>query len=249
MSTIDFEIEFDKNDALIDIKNELNEKDELAPLGGIEMKSRLIANVQSKIGKVIEGYDPNDGFIDDTDAIDPSLQSKKLELDAFKVSLVQKQNTTLQKADQSRSKEDLAAAASESINEQLEPLISELNTKMSAEQQDFIHRISANKKLPPIKITDEMLEIMQRIINKRIELETENNPNPAKKKIEQWRKEGIDYIFSKCFEIDLPPNKYQLTTIRRLRIAYVKFTKEAPPKLPESKEETTDEPIAPPPEE
>ena len=250
MATIDFDIEFSKDDGYINIHDELNDRDELQVVGGgIEMKSRLIANVQSKIGKVIEGYDPNDGFIDDTEAIDPSAQTKKLEMEAFRVSLVQKQNTTIPRSDSGKMNTEQTEGSSESILEQLEPLIEELNTKMSAEQNDFIHRISANKKQQYVAITNDMLETIHKIINKKIELETANNPNPSKKKIDQWRKEGIDFVFSKCFEIEVPPNTYQLTTIRRLRIAYVKYTKEKenpenPPKLPAGAD-TSNEPIVP----
>ena len=48
-------------------------------------------------------------------------------------------------------------------------------------------------------------------------------PNaPAKKKIEAWRKDALQAIFTQCFSI----HEYQFTTIRRLQVAYKKYQKD-----------------------
>ena len=238
---IDFEIKIKPNEC-INIHNELADRDELQVVSGTKVKSALIAKVQSKVGKVIEGYDQDDGFIDDTDAIDMSMQVKKLEMEAFRVSLVQKQNASLSKSEAIKGK-DSSAATSVSIKEKLESYIDELNKIMAPIHEDFLHRISANKKSQAITITDEMLETISKCIDAKVELETEANPNPPKRKIDQWKKECMEYIYSKCFEV----NSYQLTTQRKLKLAYLKYTKkseEQPQKADAGKDEAAKEPIS-----
>ena len=118
---------------------------------------------------------------------------------------------------------------------------------MAPTQEDFLHRISANKKSQPITITEEMLDTISKCIEAKVELETSATPNPPKRKIDQWKKDCIEYIYSKCFEV----NGYQLTTQRRLRLAYLKYTKKSEdqqqqqqPKTDAGKDETANEPIS-----
>ena len=88
-----------------------------------------------------------------------------------------------------------------------------------------------------------MLDTISKCIETKVELETSATPNPPKRKIDQWKKDCIEYIYSKYFEV----NRYQLTTQRRLRLAYLKYTKKSEdqqPKIDAGKDETADEPIS-----
>ncbi|EAY11537.1 hypothetical protein TVAG_006120 [Trichomonas vaginalis G3] len=220
--TVDFVVNFKKGNC-INIRNELADKDELQGIGGIENHSLLIERVQTKIGKVIEGYDNGDGFIDDTDAVNAATETKNLEMEAFRISLAQKANTAAQRSEQARSKSNdsnVDAIAGSSI-EALEPYIEKLNKIMSPLQEDFLHKISSNKKSTPIKITDEMLQVVDDCVKEKVNIESATAKNPTKRKIEQWQKEAITYVFEKCFKV----NEYSLTTFRKFSMQYHKFIK------------------------
>lgn len=220
--TVDFVIEFKKGDS-INIRNELADRDELQGVGGSESHSLLIERVQTKIGKVIDGYDNGDGFIDDTDAVNEAAEGRKLEMEAFRISLAQKANTTAQKSDQTRSKS--MDSNSDAINglsiEALDPFIEKLNKIMAPLQEDFLHKISSNKKSTPIDITNDMLQVIDDCVREKVNIESASIKNPPKRKIEQWQKDALNYVFEKCFKV----NEYSLITFRKLLMQYRKFIK------------------------
>jgi len=203
-------------------------------------KSSLYQKVQSNIGKVIPGYDEDDGFIDDSEAVNASMQLKSLDPACFRISLVPQSTvgSTTSKPDNSKkSNDENNVDVASAVSEALEPYFDRLNTILCPYIEDIVQKIHSNLKVTNnIPLNEEMIEIIRQCVDEKVRIETEYNSSPSKKKVEQWKKDCLNMIFQKCFSVA----EYKFTSLRRLQVAYSKVTKKGDDDLKDekSKDET-----------
>ena len=195
--------------------------------GSGALMSQVLKNVQSKIGKVVPGYDEGDDFIDDSEIADRSSEAQEIDPSAFVVRLYtsgiiaeQKRPSTPTKA----RKEEEQPEDHEAIDQQLTPFMDAIRVAACTPIQQAMEKINEkSKSLLKIQWNKEISDGIIRYIDEKIRLETERSPNPTGRKVQQWKKDAIEKIFSTCFVF----RTYQFTTTRNISQIYAKAKKEA----------------------
>ena len=206
------------------LKNENLEDNNIKKIN--KRKNNVYQNVQSKIGKVVPGYDENDGFIDDSEAINASIQAQTLDPTAFKISLVptiNENNNLNNKIDNNKSKNNEIEIDNNSFfSEDIELLINDLNTLLCPILTELNQKIRNNSKsIPKISINDNIAEVIVKITDEKVKFELEQNKTLSKKKIEILKRDTLNFIKKKCFEAF----DKEFCSLRQLQNAYTKFVK------------------------
>ncbi|KAH0787131.1 hypothetical protein GPJ56_009129 [Histomonas meleagridis] len=191
--------------------------------------SLVLQKVQSKMGKIDTAYDEGDGFIDDSEIINLNSQAHTLDPSAFRVVLSYPSTNQAQsnKPTPSKSRPDESKAGQggdDDITERLSPFIEKIKLVTLAPIEALLDKIaSGNSKAKDQKIAlaPEMIDAIGQCIDEKVRLETEKlGATPSKKKMDQWRRDACQLIFSQCFTV------HEFTFVKSLRTlqnAYKKY--------------------------
>jgi hypothetical protein len=202
--------------------------------------STILQRVHSKAGTIVQGYDEGDDFIDDSAIV--ALQSDQtLNPQSFRVVLGYGSIPSAKPPTPSARPEDPAGEA-QAIPDGIAAILNriKLNT-FEAIDRLADRQNSGAKNAQWINLSNPVIEDIVNLVDEKIRYETEHcGGNPSKKKVEQWKRDAFQLIFTQCFTA----RDRSFTTLRKLGNAYQKFKKETikEGKEPEVEEETHKEP-------
>ena len=227
---------------IIDIKALLKDNEAIET----DHKTSVLQNIQSRMGKVVAGYDEGDDFIDDTDIVDRTLQPQDLNQEKFKVviSYPSNRNETknVQQKEEHPGKEEPIIETKE-IDSNLQTCLDNLKTKTSIIIMTELNKLAPGQKPKEnIKFPQDVIDAVVECIDTNERIEVAKLPQPvSKKRMEQIKRDIIDLIYNECFTAA----NYHFTTKLKLQRIYKSQKKALEPKTDVEeplKEEPTDAP-------
>jgi hypothetical protein len=201
--------------------------------------SSILHRVQSKAGTIVQGYDEGDDFIDDSEIVAMQSEFHPVDPNSFRVRLSYVTSPS-SRATSAKARGEEASREPQAVPDSLAGFLDriKLGTFEAIDRQ--VERLNAGAKaVQMINLSNEVVEEIVNYVDEKIRFESERcGGNPAKRRIEQWKKDAFQLIYTECFTA----RDYQFTTVRRLAIAYQKFKKESTKEQPEGEEELTKEP-------
>jgi hypothetical protein len=196
--------------------------------------SNILRRVQSKAGTIVQGYDEGDDFIDDSEIVAMQGEVHTLDPNSFRVVLTYGSPASA-KPTAPKARSDETSGEPQSIPDSLVVFLDriKLGTFEAIDRQ--VERLNAGaKSVHMINLTNDVAEEIANCVDEKIRIESEKcGGNAAKRKIEQWKKDAFQLIYTHCFTA----RDYQFTTVRRLGLAYMKFKKESAKDQAEPEEE------------
>lgn len=204
----------------------------------------VLAKVQSKMGKVIEGYDDGDDFIDDSEIKNNAPVDHHLDPNAFRVVLsFEKTETPLRISTPVKSKSEEAINEVPPVTDDMLPYIDairQVTLDPIKEALEKVHNAPPKDKELKIPLTDNIIEAIGQCIDAKVRIETENlKGQPSKKKIDQWKRDIVQLIFQHCFTV----KEYTFVkSTRSIQNLYKKYLEKKEPKPVENGESADQQP-------
>ncbi|KAK8887699.1 hypothetical protein M9Y10_038753 [Tritrichomonas musculus] len=197
-------------------------------------QSSVLEKLESKIGKIVNGYDDGKDFIDDSEIILNNNENVEHELDpkAFRVVLSFGNAVAPAKpVTPSRSKSEDAIQEIIPVSDEMAPYIESIRQVTLApirEKMEKIHSGNPKDKEFKINLSNEMIEAIGQCVDAKVKIETEKlEVPPSKKKLDTWKSDICKQIFQTCFTT----NGYNFVkSTRVIQNAYNKYLKGKEPK-------------------
>lgn len=224
----------------------INAKNLLFEAGAIDnntTKSRqtsVLEKVESKIGKVVTGYDEGNNFIDDSEIINNNDGVEHvLDPNAFRVVLSYGSKVTPVKvATPNRSKSEESIQEIIPVSDEMTPYIDAIRQLTVAPIQEIFEKIAHNAaskdKEYKITLSNEMIDAIGQCIDAKVKFETEKlEAPPSKSRLDKWKSDVCKQIFQQCFTA----KEYTfIKSTRVLQNAYKKYLDKKEPKVQQNSE-------------
>lgn len=189
----------------------INVKDVLLEAGVIDESDEknhhtsVLEKVESKIGKVVKGYDePGDDFIDDSE-IANTEEKHELDPSAFKVVLSFGNTVTpVKSTTPSRSKSEETIQEVIPVQDEMVPYIDSIRQLTASPINEFFEKIHngtpSNDKEYKITLSNDMIDAIGKCIDAKVKIETEKlDAPPAKSRVDKWKSDICKQIYQHCF--------------------------------------------------
>jgi hypothetical protein len=200
--------------------------------------SIILQRVHSKAGTIVQGYDEGDDFIDDSGIV--ALQNDQApDPRSFRVVLGYGSAPSSKPPTPSARPED-SAGEPQVIPDNISIILNRIKLNTFEAIDRLAERQSCGARAAQwINFSNPVVEDIVNLVDEKIRYETEHcGGNPSKKKVEQWKKDAFQLIYSQCFTA----GERAFTTLRKLAIAYQKFKKETIKDQGDADDETLKEP-------